>query len=260
MGRPGGSLAAALSSIGVETGTVTTVSASVHGPWGGGDGQTSQLRTDIQALQTELASLAAKSSVTVADLTSLAADSQAIAQAGARIDVKSLDSAVNELATAIVGGTSTTQAQTDFAAVFANTSVSQTTITQAFTDLSKAITDSGVTSTDLATVAKDQAAIQSDLSNLQSGSGGSGRTGSTSGGNCGGSSSGSGIGSLTGGTSSGGSSSSPWQPRPVTAAPPAPGPPRRHSRPPRPALPAILQRRARPARPSARPAIRRIRP
>ena len=173
-GPAGGSLAAALSSIGVETGTVTTVSASVHGPWGGDGGQTSQFRTDIQALQTELASLASKSGVTVADLTSLAADSQAIAQAGARIDVKSLDSAVNELATAIAGGTSTTQAQTDFAAVFASTSVSQATITQAFTDLSKAITDSGVTSTDLATVAKDQAAIQSDLSNLGSGGGHSG--------------------------------------------------------------------------------------
>ena len=61
----------------------------------------------------------------------LAADSQALAQGG-RIDVKSLDAAVDELATAIAGGTSTTQAQTDFAAVYAKTSVAQATIVHYF--------------------------------------------------------------------------------------------------------------------------------
>jgi hypothetical protein len=200
----GNLLGSALNAIGVVTGPVlapASSSSSAH---------TSQLQKDVQALQTELASLAAKSGVTVADLTGLAADSQALAQGG-RIDVKSLDAAVDELATAIAGGTSTTQAQTDFAAVYAKTSVAQATIAQAFTDLSKTITDSGVTSTDLSTVAADQAAIKSDLSSRPGGSGQSGNTGTSSGGGSSGSGSGSsstGSGSGSTGSGSGSSSSS----------------------------------------------------
>jgi cell division protein FtsB len=154
----GNLLGSALNAIGVVTAPILAPPSTTSS----GSGQTSQLQKDVQALQTELASLAAKSGVTVADLTSLAADSQALIQGG-KIDVKSLNAAVDELATAIAGGTSTTQAQTDFAAVFASTTVTQATVTQAFTDLSTTITDSAVTSTDLSTVAADQAAIQSDL-------------------------------------------------------------------------------------------------
>jgi hypothetical protein len=193
-------LGSALNSIGVVTGPVIAPGLS-NSP----TGQASQLETDIQALRTELSTLAAKSGVTVADLTSLAADSRAIEQAGSRIDLKSLGAAVNELATAIAGGTSTAQAQTDFTAVFANTSVSSATVTQAFTDLSKAIADSGVTSTDLSTVAADQAAIQKDLANLQNGGD---SDGSGSGGDCGsGSSSGTGSSGSSGSSSASGSSS-----------------------------------------------------
>ncbi len=67
-------------------------------------------------------------------------------------------------------GRSTAQAQTDFDAVFAKTTVTSATVTQAFNDLSKAITDSGVTTADLTTVAADRAAIQKDLTGLPSGS------------------------------------------------------------------------------------------
>jgi hypothetical protein len=197
-----GVLDQALTYAGVVTGPILAPSGSTSLPWGGNSGQTSQLQTDIQALQTELASLAAKSGVTVADLTNLAADNQAIAQAGAHPDIKGLDAAVEELATAIAGGTSTSQAQTDFAAVFANTSVSQATITKAFTDVSHAIKDSGVTLSDLQTVAADEAAIQQDLANLHGGSSNSGGSGSTSGGGSTvSSSSGSGSNSSGGGTS-----------------------------------------------------------
>lgn len=79
-------------------------------------GAYSQLRADVQKLQTELQSLAAKSGLTIADLENLANDSQAINQAGFFFNVQSLDKAVSELATAVAGGTSTAQAQTDFAA------------------------------------------------------------------------------------------------------------------------------------------------
>jgi hypothetical protein len=212
----GNLLGSALNAIGVVTGPVVVPTQSPSG--GSSSGQASQLATDIQALQKELAGLAATSRLTVADLTALAADSQAIAQAGARIDVKALDSAVAELATALTSTNPvTTQAQTDFQAVFASTGVPAATVTQAFNDLSKAITDSGIKSGDLATVAKDQAAIQSDLANLHKGHDGdsddSGGTGSSTGGN---GTSSSGSGSTTGssatgsgsGCSNGGSSSS----------------------------------------------------
>ena len=74
-------LGSALNAVGVVTGPVIVQNSS--NSTGSSSGHTSQLRTDVQALQTELASLAAKSGVTVADLTSLAADGQAFAQAGA---------------------------------------------------------------------------------------------------------------------------------------------------------------------------------
>ena len=126
----------------------------------------SQLGTDLQTLRTELQSLAGKSGVTIAGLQSLTTDSQTIAQAGFHFQVKSLNSAISELATAVAGGTLTTQAQTDFTALFSGSSVSSTTITTTFTDLSRTIHDSAVTTTDLSTVAADEAAIQTDLSKL----------------------------------------------------------------------------------------------
>jgi hypothetical protein len=157
-------------------------------------------------LQTELASLAAKSGLTVADLTALASDSQAMEQACAHINVQALDKAVNELATAIAGKGSTAQAQTDFQAASANTSVPETAVSEAFNDLNKAITDSGVTTQDLTTVADDQAAIQKDLGNLHNDGGGDGEsddTGWTSGGGTGNASPGCGSGSSTGTGSTG---------------------------------------------------------
>jgi hypothetical protein len=136
-------------------------------PMGAGSGSTiSQLRSDWQTLLTELQSLASKSSVTVADVESVVIDSQAIAQAGYQFDRQDLKSVVSELATAVAGGTSTAQAQTDFNNLFSGSSVSTTVITNTFNDLVKTITDSGVTTTDLSTVASDEAAIQADLSNL----------------------------------------------------------------------------------------------
>ena len=105
-------------------------------------GVLAQLQADVQKLQTELQSLAAKSGLTIADLQSLTNDSQAINQAGFYFKAQSLNKAVSELATAVAGGTSTSQAQTDFTALFSGSSVSTTTINTAFSDLTKAIQDS----------------------------------------------------------------------------------------------------------------------
>jgi hypothetical protein len=126
----------------------------------------SQLGTDWKALIGELQSLAAKSGLTVADIESLALDGQSISQAGYYFRGSELHTVVSELATAVAGGTSTSQAQSDWTALFANSSVSTTVINNTFNDLVKAIQDSQVTTTDLTTVANDEAAIQKDLANL----------------------------------------------------------------------------------------------
>jgi hypothetical protein len=128
--------------------------------------QVSQLASDVQKLESELQSLAAKSDVTIANLESLTTDSQSIAQAGFHFNAQSLNKVVAELATAVAGGTSTAQAQSDFTALFGGSSVSTAVINTTFTDLVKTIGDSTVTTTDLTTVASDEAAIQTDLSNL----------------------------------------------------------------------------------------------
>jgi hypothetical protein len=134
-----------------------------------------QLVTDEKALQTELQSLAATSGVTVAELQSLAQDSQSISRAGVHISSSALNTVISELATAVAGGTSTSQALTDWTALFSGSSVSSTVITNTFNDLATAIGSSKVTTTDLTTVANDEAAIQTDLKNLASGqSGGTG--------------------------------------------------------------------------------------
>ncbi len=82
-----------------------------------GSNSTSTLKADEQALQTELQSLAAKSGLTIADLESLALDDQSIAEAGFRLNPQKLNPVIAELATAVVGDTSTSKAQTDFTAL-----------------------------------------------------------------------------------------------------------------------------------------------
>jgi hypothetical protein len=189
----GGSLLGSLNSVGVVTSPVVTETQGGHDEsWAASQNSTfQQLNTDRQALATELQTLAAKSGVTVADLQSLATDTQAIAQAGFHFQSKTLQPVISELATAVAGKSSTTQAQTDFTALFSGSSVSSTVITTTFNDLVKVIGDSAVTPTDLTTVASDQAAIQTDLNNLLGNH--------TGGGHCTGSS---GSGSSTGTTSS----------------------------------------------------------
>jgi hypothetical protein len=127
-----------------------------------------KLRADLQALETELQTLAAKSGVTIADLQNLTNDSQAIAHAGLYFQASTLNPVVSELATAVAGQTDTSQAHSDFTGLFSSSSVSSMTVTNTFLDLVKAIQDSAVTTTDLSTVAADEAAIQSDLPKIPS--------------------------------------------------------------------------------------------
>ncbi len=182
MGLPGGgALVQNLTSLGVLPGGGNGLgggsfgSMRNHRGWGGSSSSSTsststamtQLQTDSQKLQTDLQTVASASGVTVADTTNLKADAVAIAQAGATLDPTALKSAVSELVTAVASGASTSQAQTDFTALFSGTKVTSATITKALTDLTQTITDSKITPTELTTIAADQAAVQADLTNLK---------------------------------------------------------------------------------------------
>ena len=172
----------------------------VSTPWGGGqNAQLSQLQTDVQTLQTENQGLAARSLVTVADLSNLAGDAQAIAGAGARPDAQGLQKVLKELATAVAGGADASQAKTDFNALFTGTSLAQTSIDKTFDDLVQTIQDSRLTAADLTTLAADQAAVQADWTALRGGTSGT-STGAVAGSGTagGGTSGGSGSGTSTG--------------------------------------------------------------
>ena len=129
----GADLLGGLSQIGVVTNVM-----DAGGPRGG---HTSQANTDWQTLQTQIQGLAAKSDVTVADLSALASDSQAIATAGGGLKADGLQTVLGSLAAAVAGGGDTTQAQTDFNALFSGSNVDQATIDRTFTDLVQTIQD-----------------------------------------------------------------------------------------------------------------------
>jgi len=147
----GADLLGGLSQIGVAT----SVLGDAGGPRGGpmmdapGGGRTSSADADVQALQTTVQGLAAKSGVTVADLSALSADTKAIETAGGGIKVDDLQAVLGSLATAVAGGADTTQAQSDFNALFSGSKVDQATIDKTFTDLVQTIKDSKITTTDL---------------------------------------------------------------------------------------------------------------
>ncbi len=165
-----------LSSVGVVPSVTINVPNIPNRPWGGGgpggpwgsqdSSSSSQLGIDLQQYQTDLQLLAAKSQVTLADLNSLNSDNQAIAQAGFSFDPQSLHTATYQLATAVVSGNDTTEAQTNFSAQFSGSSVSQTVIDKATTDVVQTIKDSKITAADLTTIAADQSAIETDLGSL----------------------------------------------------------------------------------------------
>ncbi len=153
---PSSSLAAALTGIGITTDSVqvTTAPAGTSTP---------QTGDDFSALEDEFVSLSLKSGVTVADLSDLDADLAAIGQGWSSVSSAGLWSAASELANAVAGGTSTTQAQTDFNALFSGSGTAQSVIDQTFSDLVQTIQDSHVTTTDLATVAADETAFDNDV-------------------------------------------------------------------------------------------------
>src|SRR5271157_2261383 len=174
-GGGGNNFLGSLASVGVVTGgDFGGPARSYYAPWASQNTQIAQLNTDRQKLQTELQSLAAKSRITIVDVNNLTTDGQSIAGAGFWINPQNLQKSVSELVTAVAGGAATTQAQTtqaqtDFTALFSGSNVAQSTIDKTFNDLVQTIQDSKITAPDLSAVAADQAAVQSDLNNLPGG-------------------------------------------------------------------------------------------
>ncbi len=115
-----------------------------------------QLQMDEQALQTELGSLSSKSGVTVADLTQLATDSQALGGAFHGVSQTALNSALTlTFGCGIFAGGScnptTASAQSEFTGLFSAANATSAA-TAVFTDLVKIVTDSHVATGDLGTV------------------------------------------------------------------------------------------------------------
>ena len=104
-----------LASVGVVNGgDFGGPASSYYSPWASQNTQIAHLNTDLQKLQTELQSLAAKSGITIVDVTNLTTDGQSIAGAGFWMNPQNLQKSVSELVTAVASGAATTQAKTDF--------------------------------------------------------------------------------------------------------------------------------------------------
>ncbi|WP_422928186.1 hypothetical protein [Singulisphaera sp. PoT] len=171
----GGDLYEGLASVGIVGGVNFDIPAPPWGgpggpgAWSGPNSHQGSHDADVSKLQSDLQALATKSNVTLADINNLYQDSQAISQAGFQFDPDSLHAATYQLATAVAGGGDTTQAQTDFAAQFSGSDVSQSVIDKTTTDVVQAIKASNITAADLADLAADQEAIDFELAGLTDG-------------------------------------------------------------------------------------------
>lgn len=117
------------------------------------------LKSAMDKLRTDGQAMVAKSGVTIADMMALGSDASTIISTGAKIDMAALDAAMNQMARAVVGGTSTDDARTAFNALFTGTSVKQETIDKTFADLTGAISRSNLSIADLDLIAADRAAV-----------------------------------------------------------------------------------------------------
>lgn len=124
-------------------------------------GTPTQLDKDTQKLRQDVMAIQSTSLVTVASLTALGGDDQAIIAAGIKLDGKALLKATDALVRAVLNG-NPAPAKQDFAALF-GTKLTSAAIDKAFNDMVKIVRDSKITLAQLNTIAADNAAIQADL-------------------------------------------------------------------------------------------------
>jgi hypothetical protein len=173
-GPQGDALTASLAKAGVMAAPTDQQGGDAGATAPGGGSKSDQLQTDLDKLRTDQQTVSAKSEVTSDDLDQLKTDYKDITTAGLQLDPKSLQTVVNDLVTVVAGGGDTSQVQSDFNALFADSKVDQTVIDQTFDDLVQTIQDSKITADDASLIADDQAAVQADLDALPQGGPGGG--------------------------------------------------------------------------------------
>ncbi len=124
-------------------------------------GTPTKLDLDTQKLRTDIQNVQSTSLVTVASLTALGGDDQAIVVAGIKLDGKALLKATDGLVRAVLNG-NPAPAKADFVALFGGKLTTAAT-DKAFNDMVKIVKDSKITLAQLNTIAADNAAIQADL-------------------------------------------------------------------------------------------------
>lgn len=137
--------------------------------------QNTQLRTDLQQLQTDVQAVYSGSSVTDAQRQALNGDFAALCKAGVNVDRTALQAVATTLLTDIAAGTYDDNAatiQASFTAAFSGASgaaltTDQTTLVNtAYSDFVTVAKGLNATSSELTAIANDQTAIQTDLTNL----------------------------------------------------------------------------------------------
>lgn len=124
-------------------------------------GTPTQLDKDTQKLRTDIQNVQSTSLVTVAALTALGGDDQAIVVAGVKLDGKALLKATDGLVRAVLNG-NPAPAKADFVALFGG-KLASAAVDKAFNDMVQIVKDSKITLAQLNTIAADNAAIQADL-------------------------------------------------------------------------------------------------
>jgi hypothetical protein len=121
----------------------------------------SQLAKDAQKRQNDTLAVQIQSGVTIAELTALQADEQAIIATGYKIDGKALLKAQTDLTKAVLAG-NPAAAKNGFVAIFGG-KVDINLVNKLFNDEVSIIKDSHITASALDAIAADNAAIQKDL-------------------------------------------------------------------------------------------------
>ena len=121
----------------------------------------SQLAKDLQKLQNDTLAIQGQSSVTIAELTALQGDEQAIVATGYKVDGKALLKAQTDIAKAVLSG-NPAAAKTGFVALFGG-KVDINLVNKLFNDEVNIIKDSHITPSALDAIAADNVAVQKDL-------------------------------------------------------------------------------------------------
>jgi hypothetical protein len=153
-------------------------SASTPAQAGSTTSSSEALKADLEKLRTDLQAIAAKSQVTVAELTAVKGDFEKVSAAATSppdsTKLVTLTSDITSLNGQLPTAAQATQLSNDYTAVLQSQGITdQSLVTQTISDIGAVVTSANITSTDVSTIATDEAAIKNDLgSSASSDSGG----------------------------------------------------------------------------------------